>query len=138
MSIRDIELENSLERINQLEAIISLSILKDENPQNLEEISQILKNVNLSLCKNADPSSENLDPDKKFMKIKSLLNKSEKKEKEKKFDFEIKTFSMESILDDLNKLGFKLSDYMESYGTTNIIYLSKSWLDETPEFKQTI
>ena len=136
MSIRDIELENSLERINQLEAIISLSILKDENPQNVQEISQILKNVNLSLCKNSDPSSENLDPDKKFIKIKSLLNKSEKKEKEKKFDFEIKTFSMESVLDDLNKLSFKLSDYMESYGTTNIIYLSKTWLDGTAEFKR--
>ena len=43
---------------------------------------------------------------------------------------------MELVLDDLNKCNYKLADYIESFGTTNICYLNRAWIDGTPEHKE--
>ena len=40
------------------------------------------------------------------------------------------------VLDDLNKFNYKLADYIERFGTTNICYLNKAWSDGTPEYKE--
>ena len=139
MSLKDIELEDSLSRINLLENILSLTLLKDHLPdENIEEIDEILGSIRSRLYGATQSGSSNsqLDSSEELKIIKKKLITSNKKDDEKKFDFQIKTFSMESVLDDLNKCNYKLADYIESFGTTNICYLNKAWIDGTPEYKE--
>ena len=139
MSLKDIELEDSLSRINLLENILSLTLLKDHLPdENIKEIDEILGSIRSRLYGDTLTGSSNsqLDSSEELKIIKKKLITSNKKDDEKKFDFQIKTFSMESVLDDLNKCNYKLADYIESFGTTNICYLNRAWIDGTPEHKE--
>jgi len=135
MSLKDIELENSISRISQLEAILSLTLLKQEHPrENVEEITELLKSASLSLFSES-PSQIELDATSKLNKIKNRLF-TEKIEKEKKFDFEIKTLALQSFLDDINGLNLNISDYLMSFGNSNVCYINKVWLNGSSEFKK--
>ena len=74
MSLRDIELQNTLTRINKLEAILSLSILKHENPENMEEIDELLSDTKNVLYADNQGSS-NLNRDEQLKTIKKTARK---------------------------------------------------------------
>ena len=139
MSLRDIELQNTLTRINKLEAILSLSILKHENPENMEEIDELLsdtKNV-LYADNHADnQGSSNLNCDEQLKTIKKQLENKQVREEVSIFDFDIKTLGLESILDELNHFNFKLGDYIQTIGSSNLVYLNKLWIEGSVEYKK--
>ena len=74
MSLRDIELQNTLTRINKLEAILSLSIFKHENPENMEEIDELLSDTKNVLYADNQGSS-NLNRDEQLKTIKKTARK---------------------------------------------------------------
>ena len=128
MSLRDIELQNTLTRINKLEAILSLSILKHENPENMEEIDELLSDTKNVLYADNQGSS-NLNCDEQLKTIKKQLENKQVQEEVSIFDFDIKTLGLESILDELNQFNFKLGDYIQTIGSSNLVYLNKLWIE---------
>ena len=74
MSLRDIELQNTLTKINKLEAILSLSILKHENPENIAEINELLSDAkNVLYNDKQSPSTLNRDEQLKIIKKKARM-----------------------------------------------------------------
>ena len=74
MSLRDIELQNTLTKINKLEAILSLSILKHENPENIAEINELLSDAKNVLYDDKQ-SPSNLNRDEQLKTIKKTARK---------------------------------------------------------------
>ena len=136
MSLRDIALEDSLKRINQFEAILQLSILKNEaSSTDQGEIGELLSKAK-SVLYNNNTGDLNLNTSDQLKNIKKRLENKQRQDAVSKFDFEVKTLSMESILDDLNKHDLIAREYIESFGTSNLIYLNKAWINGTAEFKK--
>ena len=134
MSLRDIELQNTLTKINKLEAILSLTILKHENPENIAEVNELLSDAKHVLYDDKQIPS-NLNRDEQIKIIKKRLENKEVQEKVSNFDFNIKTFSLQSILDDLSQFDLKLGDYIETIGSSNLVYLNKLWLEGSVDYK---
>ena len=85
--------------------------IKNHSPkENIEKIDEILGSIRSRLYGDTQSNSSNsqLDSSEELEIIKKKLIISNKKDDEKKFDFQIKTISMESVLDDLNKFNYKL------------------------------
>ena len=45
-------------------------------------------------------------------------------------------FFLPQILEDLNKFNFKINEYVDSFGSQNIIYISKQWIEGSAEYKR--
>ena len=67
---------------------------------------------------------------------KSKLLKTQNIDRVTEFKFGVKMFSLESVLEDLNKFNFKLNEFIESFGTSNIIYISLVWEEGSIEYKR--
>ncbi len=99
MSLKDVTIDNSVKELEKIKALLELSILKNTSDhESREQIDEILL--------------QSLDYDKKGTQtsvadkiniIKSKLLQTNSGDKIVEFNFEIKTFSLESVLEDLNK-----------------------------------
>jgi hypothetical protein len=130
MSLKDVTIDNSVKELEKIKALLELSILKNTSDrESQEQINEILL--------------QSLDYDKKTQTsvadkiniIKKLLQ-TNSGDKVVEFNFEIKTLSLESVLEDLNKFNLAIDDFIVSFGNNNIIYISKAWEDGTPEYKK--
>ena len=134
MSLNDINIENSVKELEKLKALLELSILKTaSNRENHGEIDDILLKATL----NSDQQGTQENIADKIQDIKSKLLKHQVNiDKITEFKFDIKTFSLESILEDLNKFNLLVDEYIKSFGNNNIIYISKEWEEGTIEYKR--
>ena len=127
MSVKDIKVQDSIKRLNQLEAILQLSYLKTASPrENQEEIDSLLLAAKDTLYSDRQ-GTQALNVSDQIQDIKKRLEKTQNTEGVSKFKFDIKT-SLESVLEDLNKFNYKIGDYIESFGTSTLIYISKAWM----------
>ena len=132
MSLNDISIENSVKELEKLKALLELSILKTaSNHENQGEIDELLLKTTLG----SDQQGTQTSVADKINAIKSKLLK-QNPDKVTEFKFDIKTFSLESVLEDLNKFNLDLNEHIESFGNNNIIYISKAWEEGSIEYKR--
>ena len=132
MSLNDINIENSVKELEKLKALLELYILKNTSDrESQEKIDEILLQ---SL--DYDQKGTQTSVADKINIIKSKLLQTNSGDKVIEFKFDIKTFSLESVLEDLNKFNLVVDDFIVSFGNNNIIYISKTWEDGTPEYKK--
>jgi len=131
--LKDVKIDNSVKELEKIKALLELSILKHaSNPENQGEIDELLLKTTLS----SDQQGTQTNIADKIQDIKSKLLKTQNIDKVTKFKFDIKTFSLESILEDLNKFNLLVDEYIKSFGNNNIIYISKAWEEGTIEYKR--
>ena len=132
MSLKDVTLDNSIKELEKIKALLELSILKNtSNRECQEKIDEILlKSLDY------DQKGTQTSVADKINIIKSKLLQTHSGDNVIEFKFDIKTFSLESVLEDLNKLNLVVDDFIVSFGNNNIIYISKTWEDGTPEYKK--
>ncbi len=132
MSLKDIQIENSVKELEKLKALLELSILKNASHENQEEIDDLLLKTTLG----SDQQGKQTNIADKIQDIKSKLLKTQNVDKVTEFKFDVKTFSLESVLEDLNTFNLKVNEFIESFGTSNIIYISKEWEEGSIEYKR--
>ena len=132
MSLNDISIENSVKELEKLKALLELSILKTaSNHENQGEIDELLLKTTLG----SDQQGTQTSVADKINVIKSKLLK-QNPDKVTEFKFDIKTFSLESVLEDLNKINLIVDEYIISFGNNSIIYISKTWEERTADYKR--
>jgi len=133
MSLNDINIENSVKELEKIKALLELSILKNaSNRENQGEIDELLLKTTLG----SDQQRTQTTVAEKINVIKSKLLQTNSGDKVTEFKFDIKTFSLESVLEDLNTFNLLVNEYIESFGNNNIIYISKTWEQGTAEYKR--
>ena len=133
MSLKDIKIENSVKELEKIKALLELTILKNaSNRESQEEIDELLLKTTLG----SDQHGTQTSVADKINVIKSKLLTTSSADKVNTFAFEIKTFSLESVLEDLNKSNLKFDEYIQSFGNNNIVYISKAWEEGSIEYKR--
>ena len=133
MSLQHIKLDNSVKELEKLKALLELTILKNaSNRESQGEIEELLLKTTLS----SDQDGTQTSVADKINVIKSKLLTTSSADKANTFAFEIKTFSLESVLEDLNKSNLLFNEYIQSFGNNNIVYISKTWEEGTAEYKR--
>ena len=134
MSLKDVTIDNSVKELEKIKELLELSILKNASYRESQgEIDEILLKTTL----NSDQQGNQTNIADKIQDIKSKLLKHQLNiDKVTEFKFDIKTFSLESILEDLNKFNLLVDEYIKSFGNNNIIYISKAWEEGTIEYKR--
>ena len=101
MSLKDVTIDNSVKELEKIKELLELSILKNaSNRESQGEIDEILLKTTL----NSDQQGNQTNIADKIQDIKSKLLKHQLNiDKVTELKFDIKTFSLESILEDLNK-----------------------------------
>ena len=133
MSLNDINIENSVKELEKVKALLELYILKNaSNHESQGEIDELLLKTTLG----SDQQGTQTSVADKINVIKSKLLQTNSGDKVTEFKFNIKTFSLESVLEDLNKFNLLVNEYIESFGNNNIIYISKTWETGTAEYKR--
>ena len=133
MSLNNIIIDNSVKELEKLKALLKLSILKTASyHENQGEIDELLLKTTLS----SDQQGAQTSVADKINVLKSKLLLTNSVDKVTEFKFDIKTFSLESVLEDLNKFNFDLNEHIKSFGNNNIIYISKAWEEGSIEYKR--
>ena len=133
MSLKDIKIENSVKELEKIKALLELTILKNaSNRESQGEIDELLLKTTLG----SDQHGTQTSVADKINVIKSKLLTTSSADKVNTFAFEIKTFSLESVLEDLNKSNLKFDEYIQSFGNNNIVYISKAWEEGSIEYKR--
>ena len=124
-----IKLTDGLERINKLELINALGVLK-VGANNAEEqvIDNLLNTAKCHLAK-SHTSLDLSNKEESIRKIKNLLMKDSQEIEDNiiNFSFEIRAVATEQLIDDMNRLGLTYTDYTMTIGNRTIVNIDSNW-----------
>ena len=123
-----ITLKDGLSRIEKLELINALTVLKiDAKDNDKQIIDDLISDSKLHLNSHTQLDLSNRDDSIK--KIRDLLQKDRIKQQEEtvNFDFDIRSISTESFLEEINNLNLNYEDFITVIGNRTLVNINKDW-----------
>ena len=123
-----ITLKDGLSRIEKLELINALTVLKiDAKDNDKQIIDDLICDSKLHLNSHTQLDLSNRDDSIK--KIRDLLQKDRIKQQEEtvNFDFDIRSISTESFLEEINNLNLNYEDFITVIGNRTLVNINKDW-----------
>ena len=133
-----IKLTDGLERINKLELINGLGVLKlDANDVEEQIIDNLLNTAKCHLAK-LHTSLDLSNKEESIRKIRYLLMKDSQEIEDNiiQFSFEIRAVANETFIDDMNRLGLTYTDYTMTIGNRTIVNINSDWNKMSKEDKK--